>query len=173
MPQITLTLEQLDKFLKKLSPKTIVRDKAFEGIKSVLKESFRRNVFTTHTDTVNISTKSELRRLIRSKGIGKKGKAYNKEYLERKSRLGEHQPHKYTEYGFWDGTSVKIKNDQVVMETEQPTDARKSGKFKRGLGDYLSYHETQRSVLKLAFLRAWQDIISTTINTYKEEAEKC
>lgn len=173
MPQITLTLEQLEKFLKKLNPVSTIRNKAFNKIVPVLENSLRKNVFTNHSDTVNISSKSELRRLIKSGGTGTKGKAYNKEYLERKRKLGEHKPHKYMDYGFWSGTNVIRDGDQVVMYTPQPVDANKYGKFKKGAGDYLSYHETQRSVLKLAFLRAWQDIISTIINTYKEEAEKC
>ena len=173
MPQITLTLEQLGSFVKKLANDTI-RNKALINIVPVLKDSLKKNVFTNHNDTVRIKDKAELKRLIRSKGKGISGDPYNSEYLEKKRKLGENLPHKYRDYGFWSGTEVEKKGDQVVMSTPHSTDPAKKGRFKQGShDDYLSYHETQRSVLKLAFLRAWQDIISTTINTYKEEAQKC
>ncbi len=176
--KITITLEQLDKFLKKLKPDYTVRHNTLFKLVPILEKSLRENVFRRpHSDTSKIESKDELKALIRTgsnhvPASARSGKQYNEEYLARKRRLGEVYPHKYMEYGFWMGTEANKDAGSVVMKTAKPTDPKKFGRFKKGDGDYLSYHETQRSVLKRAFLMAWQNIIDEIIESYAKEAQK-
>ena len=165
MPTITITLEQLGKFLGKLSPDYSIRRLALIDAKNVLENTFKNDIFTNHSDTDHIPTKEALRRLIKSKGKAPKGKAYNKEYLARKRRIGEHSPHKYENYGFWMGTNIVFDRGRVIMKTKPLESATKDF-------DYLSLHERNRSVLKATFLRSWQKLIKAVINRYKIEAQR-
>jgi len=169
--KIELTLEQLNKFLKKLNPKTIVRDEALKEIGKVLQHSLDTNVFTSHDDTLFIPTKDELRRLIRTGGTPQKGAPYNQEYLKKKRRRGEYLPHMYENYNFRYGTKIQAGRGSVIMSVT-PTGKNITGNFKDGSKNYVEYHERHRSVLKTAFFRAWQDIIDKTIETYANEAQK-
>lgn len=165
MPQITITLEQLEQFLDRLNPDYGIRRKALIDAKDVLKNTFENDIFTTHSDTDHIETKGDLRRLIKSKAKAPKGKPYNEEYLARKRRMGEHHPHKYENYGFWMGTDIVFDRGSVVMKTKPLESSKKDF-------DYLSLHERNRSVLKATFLRSWQKLINAIINRYKTEAQK-
>jgi len=165
MPTITITLEQLSKFLSKLKPDYTIRRLALIDAKDVLVNTFENDIFTTHDDTDHIPTKADLRRLIRSKSQAPSGKPYNEEYLKRKRRMGEHQPHKYENYGFFMGTDIKFDSGRVIMQTKPLETSTKDF-------DYLSLHESQRSVLKATFLRSWQRLIDVVINRYKIEAQK-
>lgn len=167
--QIEITLEQLAKFIPKLTV-------AGGGVKyrsilkciPILEQSLLNNVFRKpHSDTVKIESKTELANLIKG-GTGHKpasaspGDSYNKEYLALKKRLGENYPHKFMDYGFWMGVDViPGYGDSLKMKVEPV--------MHKGF-DYLSHHENRRSVLKRAFLDAWQNIIDTIIDNIAEEA---
>jgi len=165
MPTITITLEQLGKFLDRLNPDYGIRRLALLDARDVLLETFENNIFTNHGDVDYIPTKSDLRRLIKAKAQAPSGKPYNEEYLKRKRRMGEHQPHKYENYGFFMGTDIKFDSGRVIMQTKPLETSTKDF-------DYLSLHESQRSVLKATFLRSWQRLIDVVINRYKIEAQK-
>ncbi len=165
MPSITITLEQLGRFLDQLNPDYTIRRKALIDAKHVLENVFAKRIFTNHGDTDHISSKSELRRLIRAKAKAPKGKAYNEEYLARKRRMGEHSPHKYENYGFWMGTTISFDSGSLVMKTRQLTSSKK--KF-----DYLTLHENRRSVLKATFLRGWQSVVNIIMARYAIEAQR-
>lgn len=155
--QIEITLDQLQSFLDNWKP---IKHRILYDLVDVLEQSLIDNVFTSHDDTVNIPTKEDLERYIKSGSNHNpprtpvRGREYNPEYLERKRRMGEHLPHKYQEYGFWHGIDTGVRYGSVVMEAKMPETSEKDF-------DYLSHHEKRRSVLKLAFLRGWNDIIKT------------
>lgn len=168
--KIEITLDQLAKFIPKL---TVTGGGAkFRSILKcipVLEQSLLNNVFRKpHSDTVEITNKRELATLI-ARGVNHKpaqarpGASYNREYLELKRRLGEYYPHKFSSYGFWMGIQVLPGfGDSLKMKVEPI--------LHKGF-NYLSHHEERRSVLKRAFLDAWQDIIKTIINNIAEEAK--
>jgi len=173
MPTITITLEQLDKFLGRLNPNHEIRRLALIDARDILENTFENDIMAQdHSSVVHIRDKTELKRLIKSKSQAPKGKPYSQEYLARKRRMGEHSPHKYENYGFWMGTEIRYDTGRVIMKTRKPTDPKKFGTFKGGQGDYLSYHETQRSVLKATFLKGWQKLISSIIKRYAIEAQR-
>jgi hypothetical protein len=163
--QIEITLEQLLNFLKGLNPSDFVKDVAVARIKPILEESLNNVIYTSHSDTVTIRDKQELRRLIRSRGNATKAPPYNPEYLARKFRMGENYPHKYENYGFAMGTEIYTGSGGLKMVTT-PTETNEKG------SDYLAIHERTRSVLKRSFLDAWESIIKEVIKTYAEEAKK-
>jgi hypothetical protein len=134
-----------------------------------LNDTFERHIFTTHTDTKKIGSKRELQTLIaRGRGSHKparprSGKQYNNEYLIRKVKhMGESRPHIYENMGFLHGTDIYFYGDGIIMSTKSI--------IQRGF-DYLALHEINRSVLKLTFLRAWQNIIDNMINAFAKEAQ--
>jgi len=169
--KIELTLEQLANFIPKL---TVTGGGAkYRSILKcipVLEQSLLNNVFRKpHSDTVEIKSKGELANLIK-RGSGHKpasarpGAAYSSEYLARKARYGENLPHKFMDYGFWMGVDIfPSMGDSIRMKVEPI--------LHKGF-DYLSHHEKRRSVLKRAFLDAWQDLIDTIIKHMAEEARK-
>lgn len=168
--EIEITLKQLQKLLRSISVQsggTLFR--SLMKCKPVLEDSLLNNVFRKpHSDTVKIESKRELATLI-AKGVGhqpsapREGEPYNEEYLELKRRLGEHYPHKFMEYGFWMGTDVEMGRGNSIVMKADPI-------IHRGF-DYMSHHERNRSVLKRAFLDAWQDIIFTIRDNIAREAE--
>ncbi len=168
--EIEITLEQLRNFIPSLTVTGGgVKFRSILKLIPVLEQSLLNNVFRKpHSDTVKIESKRELATLI-AKGTGHKpaqarpGDPYSKEYLELKNRLGEHYPHKFTEYGFWMGIKVSPGHGDSLNMKVEPI-------LHRGF-NYLSHHEERRSVLKRAFLDAWQDIIDTIINNIAEEAK--
>ena len=163
MPEVEITLEQFGKFLEKLEKKTVRRIALLECV-DILKQSLFEKVFTNHNDTYNIPTKDELRRLIKSGAKPKKAPPYSEEYLKRKKRMGENKPHKYENYGFWSGIDVRYDSGSLVMEVEELETNEK------GM-EYMVIHESRRSVLKLAFLRAWEEIMEKIIEKYADEAK--
>ena len=165
MPSITITLEQLQKFLNRLNPNYTIRRLALLDAQRVLENVFEQRVFTNHNDTDAITSKSHLRRLIRAKAKAPKGKAYSQNYLKRKRAMGEHQPHKYENYGFWMGTTIYHDSGRLVMKTRPLETSTK--KF-----DYLTHHENRRSVLKTTFLRGWQSIVNIIMARYAIEAQR-
>jgi len=173
MPSITITLEQLDKFLNRLNPNHEIRRLALIDAQQVLENTFEQVVMAQdHSSVVHIKDKAELKRLIKTRSTAPKGKPYNQEYLAKKRRLGEHSPHKFMDYGFWMGTKIRYDTGRVIMKTRKSTDPKKRGNFKAGQGDYLSYHETQRSVLKATFLKGWQNLINIIIARYAIEIQR-
>ena len=169
--EIELTLTQLRNFIPKLVGEQAggAKFRAILKCIPILEQSLLNNVFRKpHSDTVEIKSKRELAVLI-AKGVNHKpaqarpGDPYSAEYLALKRRLGEYYPHKFTEYGFWQGIQVLMGyGDSIKMKVEPI--------LHRGF-DYLSHHEERRSVLKRAFLDAWQDIIDTIIKHIAEEAK--
>lgn len=163
--QITITLEQLKKLLAQPYHNKYVM---LESAVKPLEDSFNKNVFTNHGDTKKIASKRELQVLIARGGRShrparpRRGKNYNQEYLERKAQMGETRPHVYENYGFLHGTTIYFHGSGIVMSTRSI--------MQRGF-DYLEYHERNRSVLKLTFLRAWQNIIDNMINAFIKEAK--
>ena len=168
--QIEITLNQLIKFVQSVqveSGGTLFR--SLDKCKPVLEKSLLNNVFRKpHSDTVKIESIRELQTLI-AKGSShvparpKAGAPYNREYLALKKRLGESYPHKFMEYGFWQGTDIRMgRGNSIVMKTEPI--------LIKGF-NYLAHHEERRSVLKRAFLEAWQDIIFTIRDNIAKEAK--
>jgi len=167
--QINITLEQLLSFIKSLQARSGgAKYRALMKCEPVLRKSLLNNVFKKpHSDTVNIQTKEDLQNLIKSgndhkPGIANKGAPYSTEYLRRKELLGEEYPHKYMDYGFWHGTDVNMIGESLVMEAKP--------EYHKGF-EYLSHHEERRSVLKRAFLDAWQELIDTIIKQLAKEAQ--
>lgn len=167
--EIEISLEQLMKFIPKLTVHGGgAKFRAILKCIPVLEQSLLNNVFRKpHSDTVKIESKRELATLIASgtnhkPASARQGDPYNREYLALKKRLGENYPHKFMDYGFWMGTQVLPgRGDSLKMKVEPVTH--------RGF-DYLSHHEERRSVLKRAFLDAWQNIIFTIRDHIAEEA---
>jgi hypothetical protein len=168
--EIEMTLDQLKRFIPKLTVNGGgTKSRSMLKCIPILEQSLVNNVFKKpHNDTVKIETKRELAVLI-AKGVNHKpsparpGAPYNKEYLELKRRLGENYPHKFMDYGFWMGTQVLLDSGDSLKMKAKPA-------LHRGF-NYLSHHEERRSVLKRAFLDAWQDIIKTIIDNIADEAK--
>lgn len=168
--EIEITLSQLQRLLRSIAVQsggTLYR--SLMKCQPVLEQSLLNNVFRKpHSDTVKIESKAELQNLI-ARGVGhqpqapRPGEEYNEEYLELKRKLGEHYPHKFMEYGFWMGTEVEMGGGNSIVMKADPI-------IHRGF-DYMSHHEKNRSVLKRAFLDAWQDIIFTIRDNIAEEAQ--
>ena len=167
--EIEITLDQLKKFIPKLTVSGGgVKYRSILKCIPVLEQSLLNNVFRKpHSDTVEIKNKRELASLI-ARGVNHKpaparpGAQYSREYLALKRRLGEYYPHKFMDYGFWMGTQVLPGFGDSLKMKVKPI-------LHKGF-NYLSHHEERRSVLKRAFLDAWQDIIKTIINNIAEEA---
>ena len=88
---------------------------------------------------------------------------YSKEYLRKKRAMGL-PAHEWKQKGFTQGTEVIKQSGRVIMRT--PTEATTV----RGY-NYGPIHESKKSVLKYAFLSAWQQIIEDIIQTYKNEVK--
>ena len=159
------------KFLEGLEDGT-VNNKAYDKIVATLKLSLDRNVLNQmqHEGNVyEIPTKSDLELLIMQGGRSHKPTKpreahYSKEYLRKKRALGL-PAHEYKLRG-WSNTKVFRQAGRVIMKTPPGT---KTGNFAGGARDYLTFHESKKSVLKYAFLSAWQDIIGDIIDTYADE----
>jgi hypothetical protein len=165
--EITITLDQLKRFLDQPYHNRFVM---LESAEQPLRDSFNNNVFTNHNDTKQIVSQKELETLIAKGGRShvpatpRRGKKYNSEYLVRKIRgMGETRPHVYENYGFLHGTDIYLTGKRLVMRTKSI--------IQRGF-DYLAHHETQRSVLKLTILRAWQTIMDNMVEALIKEARK-
>ena len=171
MVVVRTTLTKFLKFLKGLEDGS-VNDKAYEKIKRTLRRSLDENVLgkMQHEGNVfEIPTQTDLEMLImkggRSHKPGQPREAhYSKEYLRKKKALGL-PAHEWKDKGF-SKTEVIKQAGKVIMRTPPGT---RTGNFKGGAGDYLTFHESKKSVLKYAFLSAWQDIIEDIIKTYANE----
>lgn len=168
--QIEITIDQLLKFLSIFGKSQYgIQYRALSECIRVLEDSLLHNVFgKSHGETKKIENKQELASLI-SSGVmrgdhkpaeARKGDIYYSPYLRKKELYGEDFPHKFLDNGFWDGIDVNMIGPDLQMKVESI--------IKRGF-DYLAHHEKNRSVLKLSFLEAWQDIIRTIIEKYAEE----
>jgi len=162
---VEITLKQLERFLKQPYHNEFVM---LDSATKVLEDTFNTKVFTHHGDTKKIASKRELAVLIAQggrthvPGKPRSGAPYNQEYLQRKAHMGESRPHIYENRGFIDGTEIYFYGNGIVIRTPSI--------MQRGF-DYLAYHETQRSVLKLTFLRAWQGIINSMVDALAKEAK--
>lgn len=164
MTQITITLEQLEKFLSRLNPNYEIRRLALIDCEKVLTNVFEQDVMSQdHNNVFQIESKEELKRLVKTHATPRHAKPYNEDYLKRKFKLGEFSPHKFMNYGFWMGTDINYESGRVVMKTKPI--------IQRGF-NYLDYHETQRSVLKITFFKAWQKLIDIILARYCMEAQK-
>ena len=168
MTTVRTTLTKFIKFLDGLQDGT-VKSKAYYKIKKTLRSSLDKNVFghMQHEGNVfEIPTQSDLEMLImgggRSHRPGQPREShYSKEYLRKKRRLGL-PAHEWKQKGFKEGTEVIIQQDRVIMRTP----AAKT--TVRGF-NYGPIHESKKSVLKYAFLSAWQEIITDIVETCKDE----
>jgi len=168
MTTVRTTLTKFLKFLKALQDGT-VNDKAYDKIKKTLRRSLDENVFghMQHEGNVfEIPTQSDLELLIMGGGRSHKPGTpreshYSKEYL-RKKRSMNLPAHEYKQKGFVEGTEVIKQAGKVIIRT--PSEATTSRGF-----NYGQIHESKKSVLKYAFLSAWQNIIEDIINTYVDE----
>lgn len=167
---IEITLEQLLKTINNL--KTVKWD-MLKSSKQVLKRTLVDKVFKYSTGNKHIEDKDEMRTLISAAkgssahipGVPYMGKVYNTEYLKRKQRMGELKPHKYENYGFWYGIKIKVNAYELRMKAKRPQTSDKSF-------DYLTHHERRRSVLKLAFVLGWRDIMMEMIKTLAKDMTK-
>lgn len=168
MTTVRTTITKFLNFLKGLQDGT-VNQKAYERIKKTLRWSLDYNVFghQQHEGNVfEIPTQSDLELLImgggRSHKPGMPREAhYSKEYL-RKKRVMNLPAHEYKQQGFSQGTVVIKKADRVLITTPA------SATTVRGY-NYGQIHESKKSVLKYAFLSAWQNIIADIVDTYADE----
>ena len=168
MTTVKTTLTKFLRFLNGLQDGT-VNQKAYEKIKRTLRWSLDNNVFghQQHEGNVyEIPTQSDLEMLIMSGGRSHKPGTpreshYSKEYL-RKKRVMNLPAHEYKQMGFRQGTIVIKKIDKVLITT--PIEAVTSRGYPYGV-----IHERKKSVLKYAFLSAWQNIIEDIIETYADE----
>lgn len=171
MTTVRTTLTKFLKFLKGLEDGTI-NSMVYDKIVHTLKLSLDRNVFghMQHEGNVfEIPTKTDLEILIMQGGRSHKPTQpreahYSKEYLRKKKVLGL-PAHEYM-LGGWSNTQVYKQGGRVIMKTPPGT---RTGNFAGGARDYLTFHESKKSVLKYAFLSAWQDIIDDIIQTYADE----
>lgn len=160
--EIELTLEQLNSFLKKLSPSTVIKKKALKKVSGVLESTLRNKIFVSHDRTYHIKSKEDLISMIKNKDFSPPhGKSYNKKYLKLKEKMGEDKPHKFEQYTFWN-SEIKDDGERVQLSADFSSNAK-------GF-DYLSLHEKNRSVIKATFLLSWQEIIKEILETYKKEA---
>ena len=168
MTTVKTTLTKFLKFLEGLQDGTINR-KAYDKINRSLRWSLDNNVFghQQHEGNVyEIPTQSDLELLIMSGGRSHKPGTprqshYSKEYLAKK-RVMNLPAHEYKREGFKQGTIVITEADRVLITT--PAEATTV----RGT-NYGIIHERRKSVLKYAFLSAWQDIIGDIVDTYADE----
>ena len=168
--QIEITLDQLNKFIDNINP---IVYKSLWDAKDELEKAFYEKVFTYWGGVKKIEDMNELRKLISAAkgrpdhrpGRPRQGERYNTEYLERKERMGIHKPHIYENYSFLRGTDFNVIGNSIIMKTEMPETSDKTF-------DYLTHHEKRRSVLKLTFLKAWQNIIKAIIERLAKEAKK-
>ena len=168
MATVRTTLTKFLKFLEGLQNGT-VKDKAYTKIKKTLRMSLNKNVFghMQHEGNVfEIPTQTDLELLILGGGRSHKPgqprqSHYSKEYLRKKRRLGL-PAHEWTQMGFKEGTEVLKLQDKVIIRTP----AAKT--TVRGF-NYGPIHESKKSVLKYAFLSAWQEIITDIVETCKDE----
>ena len=169
MTTVKTTITKFIKFLKGLQDGTI-NEKAYRRIKRTLRFSLDNNVFghMQHEGNVfEIPSQSDLELLIMSGGRSHKpGQPreahYSKEYL-RKKRVMNQPAHEYKRQGFSANTKVITRADKVYIVTPA------SATTVRGF-NYGQIHESKKSVLKYAFLSAWQDIIGDIVDTYADEA---
>lgn len=172
--KITITLEKLKNFLEIIDTPYGANYRGLLKCMPILEEEFKQTFLRGYGDVSQISTKEEMAKLI-SGGKAHKpltprpGPNYNEEYLDLKDNYGEYYPHKFLDYGFWMGTDIDPIGSSIRMKTQPGS---KTGNFSAGQGDYLSFHETRRSVLKKTFINAWQRIIDELIKNYAEEAQK-
>jgi len=167
MVTVRTSLKKLKEFIGDLENGT-ANSEVYKGIKRILEDSLEKNVFVqSHYDVYEIPTQSDLELLIqqggRSHRPGQPREAhYSKEYL-RKKRSMDLGPHRYKNQGFYEGTEVNRRTQGVEIRTpiEAVTDSE-SGY------PYGVIHESKKSVLKYAFLSAWQEIVNHIIKTYKE-----
>lgn len=168
MPTVRTTISKFLEFLKGLQDGT-VNQKAYDKIKRTLRWSLDNNVFghMQHEGNVyEIPTQSDLELLIMSGGRSHKPGTpreshYSKEYL-RKKRSMSLPAHEWKQKGFTADTKVIKMVDRVLITTPAASTTT------RGY-NYGPIHESKKSVLKYAFLSAWQNIIEDIIETYADE----
>jgi len=170
MPTVKTTISKFLRFLKGLQDGT-VNDKVYDKIRRTLRDSLDKNVFghMQHEGNVfEIPSQTDLELLImgggRSHKPGQPREAhYSKEYLSKKRTMNL-PAHEYKREGFTKGTEVIKQAGRVVMRT--PAEATTT----RGY-NYGPIHESKKSVLKYAFLSAWQNIIDDIVETYTDEVK--
>ena len=168
MTTVKTTLTKFLKFLNGLIDGTVY-EKCYDKIKGTLRWSLDNNVFghMQHEGNVfEIPTQSTLELLIMQGGRSHKPgipreSHYSKEYL-RKKRVASLPAHEWKRGGFSANTQVLRSHGVVMIVT--PASATTTRGF-----NYGPIHESKKSVLKYAFLSAWQDIIGDIVDTFADE----
>ncbi|MHA1408704.1 MAG: hypothetical protein ACTSQY_00050 [Candidatus Odinarchaeia archaeon] len=163
--EIKITLGQASKLLKSIEWGGVTF-RALKKCEKILAQHYINQFKKPHSDTYKIENMRELERLIRG---GTKheplepepGAPYSEKYLSLKERYGEEYPHKFMEYGFWGNWDIYTSSKSLRLKVEKF--------YKRGF-DYMEHHEQRRSVLKAAFVDAWQDMIKMIILQIAYEA---
>jgi len=167
MVTINTSLKKLREFIEGLENGNI-NNEVYQGIQRILQDSLRTNVFVqSHYDVYEIPTQTDLELLIKQGGRshrpGQPREAhYSKDYL-RKKRSMDLGPHRYQREGFYEGT--RVTRDVNGVEIRTPIEAVTDPETGYPYG---VKHESKKSVLKYAFLSAWQEIINYIINKYKQ-----
>ncbi|MHA1875141.1 MAG: hypothetical protein ACTSUC_01705 [Promethearchaeota archaeon] len=171
MPTVKTTITKFLRFLEGLQNGT-VNQKVYNKIKKTLRWSLDNNVFghMQHEGNVfEIPTQTELELLIMRGGRSHKPgipreSHYSKDYL-RKKRSMNLPAHQYKRQGFTSNTKVMIGSNNVYIITPHEATTAVGGH------NYGQIHESKKSVLKWAFLSAWQDIIKDVVDTYIDEVK--
>lgn len=157
--KIYTTLDKVVKFLKRENVSRLETFWAERAALNVLQNVLKNEIFQTHSKTWKIEDEQQLVQRIKSGNIQPDGEQYSPKYLERKRRRGEYLPHKFENYAFWFGAQAKQHTHKIVMRFEDP------GTIDT-MFDYVSHHESKRSVLKAAMLLAWDRMMLAILNEY-------
>ena len=144
----------------------MVNDELFRSllpkIKRILEKEWDNTLNRPHLGGVfEIPSQSELEQLIRSgsktghiPGTPREAH-YNAQYLREKKQITGSGPHVYRNFGFLDGTKIRIKGRsvQIVFDTTKTYDAKYN--FNYGV-----LHEMKKSPLKATMLFAWNPILN-------------
>jgi len=167
MVTVRTTVSKLLEFIKNLQDGT-ANDRAYFKIVQTLKNSLENNVFgdLSHSKVFEIPTQTDLELLIMAGGRSHRPSQpreahYSKEYLAKKRTMNL-PAHEWLNKGFVEGTEVLKQEGKVLIRT--PSEKTTV----RGY-NYGTVHESKKSVLKYAFLSAWQNIINDIIESYKSE----
>lgn len=177
--QIEAPIENVIKFIKNFKS---VRWHTYQKLIPILEQTLIRDVFNYQTGNKTIRSKSDLRRLISAAkgtsqhipGRAPQGPNYSAEYLRKKQKLGELRPHKYMNYGFWQGIEFYIFGGNIFMEANELESSNKSPweDSEGNMVNYLEHHEKRRSVLKLTFLLSWQELIQAIIKSFAKSIKR-
>lgn len=159
--RIKATVQQALKFVRLESIDQRYTWNVLEEVVPLLEDVLKNEVFRSHQETYHIPDEQALVARIRAGDTTPDGAQYNLEYLQRKLKQGETRPHKLANYAFWIGVNAKHKRNELEVRWSDPGTITKAF-------DYITLHESKRSVLKSVFLLAWERLITQIIDKYAE-----